>query len=133
MGDYFNALIKGSKTNNALRLAVIVTKAESNEVFYKYREMFQGDNETSAREEYLAILLAVKSVPNRAHITIYTNKLTAVKVFSSIWNAKKHTGIVEEFLLESETKDVKIKYACECNDEEIKQGMAGAEKYCRGK
>ena len=126
--DYIS-FIKGSKKKATLRLGVIVKQANTGRVVYAHNEKVY-DKETSAREEYRAIMLAVKSVPMGSRITIYTNNLTAVNVFSGIWKAKKHTDIVDEFLRNSDMKDVKVLYACDNPNEEVIQGMQEAEMVC---
>lgn len=130
MEENYIAFIKGSKKTRKLRLGVIVKLADSGQVVFEYSEKVTSDIDTSAREEYRAILLAVKSVPIGSRITIYTNNITAVNVFSGDWNAKKHKDIVNEFFQNCDMKNVVVLLAGESLDDEVRNGMKEAEILC---
>lgn len=131
MEENYIAFIKGSKKYDTLRLGVIIYHVESERIVYRHKEKIKNWTDTSAREEYRAIMLAVKNVPMGSHITIYTNNLTAVNVFSGVWKAKKHTDIVNEFFVNCYSKDVKVLDAGEHPTDEVKKGMAETENFCR--
>lgn len=132
MENEFVAFIKGSKRSSVrFRLGIVVRRKNSLENYYAYREEHRLVDGTSAREEYLAISLAAKSVPCGSRLVIYTNNLTAVRVFSGVWKAKKHQDIVEDFHKNCDFKEVEVKHSSEgVSDPFIALGMEAAEKLC---
>lgn len=135
MENEFVAFIKGSqKTRTKFRLGIVVRRKGSLENFYAYREETKVADGTSPREEYRAIALAVKSVPYGSHLVIYTNNITAVRVFNGEWKAKKHKDILEDFHNSCFNRDVEVRHPNEdATNSLVALGMEEAEKYCYNK
>ena len=130
MGYEFVAFVKGSSgKKDTYRLGLVVRRKGVVENYLAYHTSVKSEDGTSAREEYRAIALAAKNVPYGSRLTIYTNNLTAVRVFSGEWKAKKHTDILEEFKNSCTGREVSVEHAV-AKDEEVMKGMRDAEKEC---
>jgi len=132
MENEFVAFIKGSqKTQTIFRLGIVVRRKGSLENYYAYREDTKVAGGTSAKEEYRAIALAVKSVPYGSHLVIYTNNITAVRVFNGEWKAKKHKEILEDFHNSCFNREVEVRHSNEgASNSLVALGMEEAEKLC---
>lgn len=130
MDAEFVAFVKGSnEKKDTYRLGLIVRRKGAIENYFAYHMSIESENGTSAREEYRAIALAACNVPYGSRLTIYTNNLTAVRVFSGEWKPKKHLDILEEFKVRCSGRQVSVEHA-NTGEEEIRKGMRDAEKEC---
>lgn len=130
MDAEFVAFVKGSaKGKGRYRLGLIIRKKGYQEDYFAYHTGYKSDDGTSAREEYRAIALAAGNVPYGSRLTIYTNNLTAVRVFSGEWKPKKHLDILEDYMRRCAMRHVSVEHA-EAGEEEVMQGMHDAEREC---
>lgn len=130
MDSEFVAFVKGSaKRKGTFRLGVVVRRRGSMENHFAYHMRIRSEEGTSAREEYRAIAIAAKNIPYGSSLTIYTNNLTAVRVFSGEWKPKKHLDLLEEFKNSCVGRQVSVEHAG-VEGEEVVKGMQDAEKEC---
>lgn len=130
MDSEFVAFVKGSnRKKDTYGLGLIVRRRGAMDNYFAYHMSMKSENGTSAREEYRAIALAANNVPYGSRLTIYTNNLTAVRVFSGEWKPKKHSDILEEFKCSCSGRQVSVEHA-DTEEYEIMRGMRDAEKEC---